>query len=213
MSTDIDDFEGGDEISGNIFYRVPTAFFSNCGGDFNFSNNMFVDVGTTIRQGASTSFHDVEQYLWTQLHAVPFTSPLWVGRYPELARRFADWKTGTHPDPGTTISQDNLYALNTIVNITGPIAFPGEGPPTRFHNWTANADGEFSLPAPWYTPGAANTSQYFEIRSDNTLSSDPGFVSADPAADLNFALKSSSPLFELGWQRIPQEQIGPDDGV
>jgi len=62
MAIYIDDFEGGDEISGNIFYRVPTGFFSNCGGDFNFSNNLFVDVGTTIRQSASTSFNSVEQY-------------------------------------------------------------------------------------------------------------------------------------------------------
>ena len=211
MAVYIDDFEGGCSISGNIFFKVPTGFFSNCGGDFNFSNNLFVETGTTIRQSVSSSFHDVEQYLWTQLHAVPFTSPLWVERYPELARRFGDWKIGTHPDPGMTVSRNNFYTLNAAVNITGPVVFPGEGPLTRFHNWTANANGEFSLPAPWFTPGAANTTQYFDIQSDNILTPDPGFVSADPAADLNFALKPSSPLFGLGWQHIPQEQIGPDD--
>ena len=38
----IDDFEGGVNITSNIFYRVLTGFFSNCGGDFTYQNNLFV---------------------------------------------------------------------------------------------------------------------------------------------------------------------------
>jgi hypothetical protein len=38
---------------------------------------------------------------------------------------------------------------------------------------------------------------------------EPGFVSVDPTNDMNFALKPSSPMFELGWKAIPQQDIGP----
>ena len=134
---------------------------------------------------------------------------MWVSRFPELSQRFSDWKNGSlPPDPGTAVTQNNLYSLNAIVNASGPVKYKGG----RFDNWTANADGMFSLPAPWYTPGnASNTTQYFEIRRDNTLTSNPGWASEDPTANLNFALKPSSPLFALGWKAIPQGDIGPSD--
>jgi hypothetical protein len=35
------------------------------------------------------------------------------------------------------------------------------------------------------------------------------FASSDPGLALNFSLETSSPLWKLGWQRIPEEQIGP----
>jgi hypothetical protein len=208
MAIYIDDFEGGVEISGNIFYRVPTGFFSNCGGDFSFRNNLYVDVGTSIRQSGHSGFGSVQQYIWQQLHKVPFTDPLWVSRFPELARRFSDWKNGSlPPDPGTTITRNNVYSLNAIVNTTGPVKYQGG----RFDNWTANADGMFSLPAPWYTPNAANTTQYFDIKRDNTLTANPDWSSGDPIASLNFSLKPSSPLFKKGWKAIPQGDIGPSN--
>ena len=205
----VDDFEGGVEISGNIFYKMMNGFFSNCGGDFNFSNNLFVDVGTPIRQDGRDEFGSVQSLLYTTLFSVPFTSQLWKAEYPELSQRFAGWKNNTPPPPGTTAPRNNIYALNAVVNSTGAKPVPGEGP-GRFDNWTANADGMFSLPAPWYTAGAANTTQYFAIKGDNLLSSQPGFASADPTETLDFALQQSSPLFKLGWQRIPQEDIGPE---
>lgn len=185
------------------------GFFSNCGGDFTFRNNLFVDVGATIRQSGRKEFGSVRQTLWDRLHAVPFTSPVWRQRYPELNRRFKNWANGTAPPVGTTEPLNNRFTCNVAVNITGLTPVPGEGPISRFHNWTANADGIFSLPAPFWTPNASNTTQFFDIRGGNAVMTKPGFVCADPGADLNFTLEDTSPLFALGWQAIPESDIGP----
>jgi len=203
----IDDFEGGVNVTGNIFHKVPAGFFSNCGGDFVFANNLFVDVEVSIRQSGrrGDTFGSVAQTLFDQLHAVPFTDATWTAHYPELAQRFARWKRGSDPPPkGTSGPLHNLYELNVGVNLTGDKPVPGEGGPSRFHNWTANADGMFSLDAGFY-PGA----RYFDVRSNNVLTADPGFVSNDPAASLDFSLKPSSALFAAGWKAIPQTEIGP----
>jgi len=50
------------------------------------------------------------------------------------------------------------------------------------------ADGLFRLASPW-----TNETNHFNVTPDNTLNAAPGFVSADPTADLNFALQPSSP--------------------
>lgn len=51
--------------------------------------------------------------------------------------------------------------------------------------------------------------RYFKVQSNNKVMADPGFASDDPAETLDFTLKPSSPLFALGWQAIPQADIGP----
>ena len=170
---------------------------------------MFVDVGTTIHQSGRSEFGTVKQTLWDKLHAVPFTSPVWRKRYPELNARFSSWRNGSSPPVGTTEPRGNVYDLNVAVNITGPKPIAGEGPASRFFNWTANADDLFSLPAPFFTPNASNTTQFFDIRPNNLRTNDPMFVSAHPGAHLNFSLRDSSPLFAMGWQAIPQSEIGP----
>ena len=127
------------------------------------------DVGTTIRQSGRSTFGDVIQTLWDKLHSVPFSGDAWRARFPELNRRFKDWANGTAPPAGTTQPRNNLYTRNAAVNITGPKPIPGEGTEDRFFNWTANADGMFSLPAPFFTPHAKNTTQFFDIKGDNKV--------------------------------------------
>lgn len=165
----IDDFEGGVNMTGNIFFRVPTGFFSNCGGDFIFANNLYVSVGVTVRQSGRSgdTFGSVAQTLWDQLHEVPFTGAVWVEHYPELALRFKDWNNGTSPPPnGASGPLNNLFELNAAVNITGTTPVPGEGPPSRFQDWTANAAGMFSLEASFYTPHLlpGRTAKYCELQ-------------------------------------------------
>jgi len=63
----------------------------------------------------------------------------------------------------------------------------------------------FSLATPW-----TNDTAHFDVQAGNVMLADPGFVSANPGADMNFALRPDSPLFKLGWQAIPQQDIGPD---
>lgn len=195
----------------NPKWWVRTGFFSNCGGDFTFQNNLFVDIGTTIRQSGRSEFGTVKQTLWNKLHDVPFTSAVWRKRFPQLEARFSSWRNGSLPPLGTTAPRDNVYIRNVAVNITGSKPIPGEGSASRFFNWTANADDLFSLPAPFFTPNSSNTTQFFDIRPDNLRTDDPMFVSSHPGEDLNFALRESSPLFALGWQAIPQSEIGPSE--
>ena len=183
-------------------------FFS----DFTFSNNLFVEVGTTIRQAGADESHGFEtvgQTLFDRLHLVPFANALWYARYPVLKTRFQTWNNGSQPPPhGTNEPLDNVYAMNCVTNVTGPVPVPGS---SHFHNFTANAQGMFSLPSPYYTPNAANTSTWFNLRPTNQLLPHPGFA-VDAALDnrKNFSLKRTSPLWQLGWQKIPQDQIGPD---
>jgi hypothetical protein len=68
-----------------------------------------------------------------------------------------------------------------------------------------------------------NVTDVLEMGKDNTLwpasrvntsanwvGMDPGFVDADPRSTLNFQLKDDSPLYALGFVRIPMECFGPD---
>ena len=170
---------------------------------------MFVDIGTTIRQSGSSDFGTVKQTLWDKLHSVPFTNAVWRKRFPELEVRFSSWRNGSSPPLGTTEPRNNKYDRNVAVNITGPKPIQGEGSSARFFNWTANADDLFSLPAPFFTQNGSNTTQFFDILPNNLRTDDPMFVSSHPGADLNFALREGSPLFALGWEIIPQSEIGP----
>ena len=184
--------------------------------DFTFDNNLFVEVGTTIRQAGADEnrgFETVGQTLFDRLHQVPFANALWYSRYPELKTRFQSWKNGSQPPPWKTNEPlNNLYEMNCVTNVTGPVPFPGS---SVFHNYTANAKGMFSLPFPYYTPNATNTSTWFNLLPTNQLLPHPGFaVDTSPSGTrttrTNFTLKSTSPLWKLGWKKIPQSQIGPD---
>ena len=214
----IDDFQSDVLIVGNIFYKVMTSIFTNQGADFIFQNNMFVKVGTTIRQDGAKKYNGfgskkMSMYLYTGLQAVPFQDRLWSIQYPELKNRFSNWKNGTSSPPlGTNEPLNNLYAMNCVVNATGPVHVPGE-PMDHFHNFTLNAKGMFSLPAPYYTENCSNTSTWFNILNSNRLLRHPGFVnerSVGKNDTMNFTLKDDSVLWKLGWQKIPQDGIGVD---
>jgi hypothetical protein len=63
----------------------------------------------------------------------------------------------------------------------------------------------FTIASAW-----ANSTAHFDILPNNRMLSNPGFVSDKPGEDMNFALKPTSPMFKLGWQAIPQDDIGPE---
>ena len=200
----IDDFESGVTIAGNIFFRVPTGFFSNCGSDFTFTNNMFVQVGIPIRQSGAGRFRpgppDGVDGLFNKLQVVPFRDPTWAAAYPRLAARFCGWETATEPPVNSSVPMGNVLALNAVVNASGPSAWQ------RAHSFVVNADGMFSLAEPWYDAGHP---EFFNL-SNNLKTPNPGFVSSDPAGTMNFSLLPSSLLFKMGWASIPQLNIGPD---
>ena len=223
MAIYMDDWEGGNTVVGNIFYKVQTGFMSNCGGDFNFSNNLFVEAELAIRQigedlatawwAASTA-----EFLYMLLHLVPFEGAVWVSRYPELAARFSAWTNATQPPLGTTAPLGNTFATNAVVDTATPQAWACQTCPVKANttqpcwvpgiypdNWRPNAsDGMFSLAFPWTT-----NATMFDIRPGNVKMANPGFAAPDPGGELNFTLRPDSPLFKLGWQAIPEHEIGP----
>ena len=83
---------------------------------------------------------------------------------------------------------------------------PGFCPESRVCTNEPNAaGGMFALAAAWL-----NSTSHFSIKPDsNAIVPDPQFVSSDIEADLNFAFRPSSSVFKLGWQAIPEDQIGP----
>ncbi len=86
-------------------------------------------------------------------------------------------------------------------NTTAPGWVPGIYP----ENWRPNAsDGMISLAFPWTT-----NATMFDIRPGNVKMANPGFAAQDPGGELNFTLRPDSPLFKLGWQAIPEHEIGP----
>eukprot|EP01047_Picozoa_sp_COSAG01_P023066 COSAG01_NODE_1390_length_10496_cov_8.535116_2_plen_1021_part_00 len=248
MAVYIDDYEGGDIVEGNIFYRCLVGLFSNNGANFTLRNNLFVNVGLSIRQSGQASFDHGEvcsatatiNTLYKKLHAVPYTSALWQRTYPYLTR-FNAWNascTDRHKGPfepvGSSLPEDNLYATNTVVNATGPPT--GDGTIARWYRnshwhlqehlpggkalgislWCGPATRRKPHARPPPPPTAACSvptpvARYFDVLESNSAQTYASiqFASSDPGLALNFTLKASSPLWKLGWQRIPEEKIGP----
>eukprot|EP01043_Picozoa_sp_COSAG02_P042225 COSAG02_NODE_3571_length_6533_cov_8.215981_4_plen_779_part_00 len=229
----IDDNEGGVAVIGNIFYRVQRAFNSNCGGDFNISNNLFVSCQEAIHQGGNNLTGSRAAALLAGLEKFPFRSVRWQQHYPSLAK-FKDWTVGDDPPGGCLDGPlNNSLATNVIVNFSKPFYWgececcsngyhrgdmahrrwlPGfcnhQSNPKACPN-EPNVGGMFALPTAWL-----NDTMHFIIKpGSNAIIPDPHFVSSNIETDLNFAFRPSSPAFNLGWEPIPEDQIGPSRKV
>ena len=227
----IDDLEGGVTVYGNIFYRVLRAFTSNCGGDFSIGNNLFVESQVAVHQaGRSQPTGATAAALFAELDQVPFRGELWQTHYyPQLAR-FRNWTVPDEPPAGCLDGPiGNHLATNVVVNFSAPFYWgececcangyyhgdvqhrawvPGfcdrHRSPGGVCGDAPNVARMFSLAAPW-----ANSTAHFDVLPSNAVLPDPQFVSNDLERDLDFALKPTSPAFALGWQAIPQRDIGP----
>lgn len=205
----IDDYESDVNITGNIFFAMENGFFSNKGSAFNFANNLFYEVGLPIRQSGAATFRpgppDGVDGIFQALHAVPFTGPLWSARYPMLASRYGKWTVASQPPPDSATPLGNTMHLNAVVNSTGPTPWETQ------HGWTVNVRHVFSLESKYYDPSGINRAR-FDVDSTNVMIADPHFASSDPGGLLNFTLRLDSPLYKLGWQTIPADDIGPTSG-
>lgn len=225
MAIYMDDWEGGNTVVGNIFYKVQTGFFSNCGGDMNFTNNLFFEAEVAIRQvgldlakNLYPPFILTAEFLYMLLHLVPFEGALWTDRYPELAERYSSWTVPQQPPLGATVPLGNSFANNAVVNFSTPRAWACKTCPRKANNtapsWVPGlfpgsfapnaSDGMFSLCYPW-----THNASMFDVQLGNVKLADPGFVAEDPGGALDFRLRPDSLLFKLGWQAIPEHDIGP----
>jgi hypothetical protein len=80
---------------------------------------------------------------------------------------------------------NNSFSLNVLVNVSVAVNFPP--PSTNFSSANFNV-------------------------SSNWEGLDPGFEDADPRVSLNFQLRDDSPVYALGFKRIPMECFGPWKG-
>ncbi len=87
----LDDYLSGNSVTGNIFYNVPgRGMWAEAGSDNVISNNIMIDVGTPIRYANRGNSQikmdeiDKTNKMWTSLEEVPYTSDIWLEKYPIL---------------------------------------------------------------------------------------------------------------------------------
>ncbi len=87
MGVYLDDMFCGTVIANNIFVRVTRAAFIGGGRDNLVENNLFMDCNPAVHVDARAmgwaSYH-VDTIMTERLRAMPYQSPLWTQRYPEL---------------------------------------------------------------------------------------------------------------------------------
>jgi len=182
-----DDCVSGTEIFGNIFYKVQRAAFLGGGRDHQVINNVFVECNHAVELDgrgvdASPVWHDmVDKTMRERLKEVPLT--LYRERYPDL--KTLDPYYG--PPGGLVIEgaafkgvppENNLVARNICVG-----------------KW---------LNTYWHA-------KLQVLRLENNLTnSAPHFVGQinDQSKASDFALKSDSPAWKLGFQKLPVKNIG-----
>jgi hypothetical protein len=89
----LDDMFCGTQIYGNIFYRVTRAAFIGGGRDCTVENNIFVDCRPALHVDARAlgwAKDSISTTMTQRLKAMPYDSPLWRQRYPELVRVLED---------------------------------------------------------------------------------------------------------------------------
>jgi len=169
MAVYLDDAASGTTVFGNVFYRASRAAFIGGGRDNVVENNVFVECQPSVHvdaRGLGWMHATVAPggTMPQRLAAVPYQSPLWSTRYPELARILDE----NPPAPRGNRVVRNISVGGTWLNLEK----------------------------------AAEPGVVFEA---NLIDKDPRFADADSR---NFQLRPDSPAWELGFQKIPVEQIG-----
>jgi hypothetical protein len=135
----------------------------------------------TAQQGNSSAYI-------AKLHAVQWDEGPYAARYPALAA-LHDWWPATGG------------ALACAADARCGAAPWGNALTT---NVVVGAAAVFTPPPPPFAfPGQFNNSNNLVTMGD------PGWASADPRGDLDFSLRTDSPAWALGFQRIPSECFGP----
>ena len=96
MGVYLDDSASGMEIIGNVFWKASRAAFIGGGRDNTVENNIFVDCNPSVHvdaRGVGWMRYHIETTLPDRLKAMPYRSPPWSERYPQLLTVLED-------DPG-----------------------------------------------------------------------------------------------------------------
>ncbi len=187
MGVYMDDCVSGAEIFGNVFYKVHRAAFLGGGRDHQVLNNIFVDCDYAVEldgRGLDPSpvWHGmVDQTMRQRLTEVPLA--LYRERYPAL--KTLDQYYG--PPAGPPISGAAFKGVPPENNVVARNICIGKWLNTYWHA----------------TPGML-------LLENNLTNAAPSFVHppSKPAQAGDFALKSDSPAWNLGFQPISLDKIG-----
>lgn len=188
MGVYMDDCVSGTEIFGNVFYKVQRAVFLGGGRDHQVSNNIFVDCNHAVEldgRGLDKSpvwRNMVDQTMRQRLTEVPL--PLYRERYPAMKSLDAFYGPPDGPAPGGEAFQgvppeNNVVARNIGVGKWLNVYWHAALPMLRLENNLTNLNPRF-------------------VR-------EPG----DPVRAGDFALQPDSAAWQMGFERIPVEKIGP----
>ncbi|MBN1909506.1 MAG: right-handed parallel beta-helix repeat-containing protein [Pirellulales bacterium] len=181
MGIYLDDMFCGTEISGNVFYRVTRAAFIGGGRDCLVANNLFVDCRPALHV-------DARALGWAHDH-----SDRWIQEGREKGTlsgiRFAKPPYSTRY-PGLADMLDDEPAAPKGNRVVHNVSVGGK--------W----DGVHG-----------NARKYLTLK-DNLVDVDPHFTTPDRLGEgkhprpTDFALKTDSPAWSVGFQTLPLEKIG-----
>ena len=188
MGVYMDDCVSGTEIFGNIFYKVQRAAFLGGGRDHQVINNIFVDCNHAVEldgRGLEKSpvWRDmVDKTMRQRLDAVPLS--LYRERYPAMKTLDASYG----PPGGPAIEKAAFTGVPPENNLVARNISVGK----------------------WLRVGWNATLPVLKLEN-NLTNAEPGFVGRidDQSSAKDFLLKSDSPAWALGFQKIPVEKIGP----
>ncbi len=104
----VDDGDSGDLFFGNIAYKTESGGFIGGGHDQVFRNNIIVECERAMHvdaRGIARGYTVNDKRLRADLDSVPYQSPPWSERYPELVNILE----GTPEVPSGLVIRDNLF--------------------------------------------------------------------------------------------------------
>ena len=192
-------------VYGNVFYKAGVAVHIGGGRDCIVENNIFVESQESVNIGVRDRgwLRHPGHRMYEKLEEVNYDKPPYSTRYPKLATILDDG------DPG-------FPAGNAIVR---NVSYGGRWMAIRgldFEDVEVKnnliADPEI---VNWHKPSAQGSATYkygdqdimdiLEKYDNKVIDVDPGFVDVE---NEDFQLKDDSPVWKLGFKRIPIEKIG-----
>ncbi|MEX1139101.1 MAG: right-handed parallel beta-helix repeat-containing protein [Bacteroidota bacterium] len=222
MAAYLDDWGSGFTIFGNVFYKAGRAAFIGGGRNNTVENNIFVDCAPSVHMDArglgwaGYYFDGTHTWLFDRMDDMNFRQPPYSTRYPELLKLYEDeprvpkgnkivrnvsyggrwmdvYDFGAFDFSVVTI-KDNLIADPLILRRRAK----GESGWDPYYLDIDRKEG-YDL----YKAGDPQMTKEFE--GNVFLNGNPGF---EDLAGENFQLRSDSPAYRLGFQRIPMDRIG-----
>jgi parallel beta helix pectate lyase-like protein/cellulose/xylan binding protein with CBM9 domain len=206
----LDDGTSGFHVYGNILYRIGDMMVQVGGGrDNRVENNIFVDGRVAVGIDARWPTYPWEEHNVRRLKDVPYQTPPWSTRYPDLAKPMRNHRW---PE-GNKILRNIAASLGEDAGDFTPFRYAIPQDATEIDRNLVWNSGERVLVVRSLLHRelrAAHASlgwdkwqgEGFDVHS---LNADPRFV--DPASD-DYRLRPDSPAFRLGFKKIPVEEIG-----